>query len=173
MGKGFGIGALEDMGEEDEDVYDQGYFSTQLNMCIHQFNLEFWKWHCLGFKRDDWGVSLQNLHQSLLPVNWVSAIYAYHFSKFLSFLCTKELNVIKVSWIFLCKTQQLKNITVFLTQINHKPKRKFRNFQCIGFNDSRLKSLLWIIEWESRFCKVHMSGDRKFLWKFYSVYLSQ
>jgi hypothetical protein len=26
MGKGFGIGALEDMGEEDEDVYDQGYF---------------------------------------------------------------------------------------------------------------------------------------------------
>lgn len=24
MGSGFGIGALEDLGEEDEDVYDQG-----------------------------------------------------------------------------------------------------------------------------------------------------
>lgn len=39
MGKGFGIGALEDMGEEDEDVYDQGYFSS-IKMCIHFFNLE-------------------------------------------------------------------------------------------------------------------------------------
>jgi hypothetical protein len=45
MGAGFGIGALEDLGDEDEDVYDQGH-----NILINSSSLFFsFQYDCSKF----------------------------------------------------------------------------------------------------------------------------